>query len=130
MELTCRESPGALIVTLRGRLDANNSPECRQRLQEYAQAGGCRLILDLSGLEFVDSSGLGVLLTAHKLAGAKGGDVRLACPTPSVRRLLTLTRLDRIFACFESLDEANRSFVEHPDTHCPELADQGGHRSP
>lgn len=130
MELTCRESPGALIVTLQGRLEAVNAPECKQSLQVYAQAGGGRLILDLSGLEFVDSSGLGVLLTVLRQAGAKGGDVRLACPTPSVRRLLTLTRLDRIFACFDSLDEAARSFAEHPDTHCPELADQGGHRSP
>ncbi len=92
------------IVALQGNLDAQSAPERRRQLKEVIADGGTLLALDLSGVKFMDSMGLAVLLTALKLARNEGGDVVLLRPIGQVRFLLELTRLDRIFAVCE--DEA------------------------
>jgi len=68
------------------------------------------VVLDLGRLQFVDSSGLGVILSCLRTLNARGGDLRLFGMTRSVRALFELVRMHRVFEIFNSCDEAVRSF--------------------
>jgi anti-anti-sigma factor len=89
-----------------GRLDAQAAPAARQALEALAAAGGRRIVVDLAGVTFLDSSGLGALVAGLKAARARGAELRLAAPGPQVRELLRLTALERVFPIFESVEAA------------------------
>lgn len=98
------------ILSLRGRLDATSAPELREEFREFISGGHTRLVLDFSGVSFVDSSGLAVIITLLKSATASGGDVVLAALTPPVRSLLELTRLNKVFRIYDQVDAACEAF--------------------
>ena len=88
---------GAGTVTLTGELDVHTSPGLRDVLQELLESGQRNLVIDLSELEFVDSTGLGVLVGALKKARQSGGDVELHTPSPAIRKALEITGLTQVF---------------------------------
>jgi anti-sigma B factor antagonist len=92
------------VMALSGTLDAAASPEVRTKLEALVEAGRKRLVVDLSGVRFVDSSGFFALVSSYKAARAAGGDVVLLGLPPPVRSVIELTRLHRVFEIFE--DEA------------------------
>jgi anti-sigma B factor antagonist len=101
-----RRSQGAVeIVVLSGTVDAAAAPTIRQELKALIDSGRTRLVLDLSQVRFVDSSGLFALVSTLKAARSAGGDVGLLQVKPAVRAVIELTRLDRVFALFD--DEAS-----------------------
>ena len=102
----------ATIITIEGKMNTLSAPETRAQLGTVVMDGGARLVLDLSGVTFVDSMALSVLVSALKLARKEGGDLVLLKPTPSVRSLLAVTSLDRIFLIFEDEESAAASFGE------------------
>jgi anti-anti-sigma factor len=91
------ERPGGLLL-LRGRLDVHVAADVRLALADAVDhgEGGDELVLDLSGLHGVDATGLGVLVGAHRRAGRAGRTLVLQDPSPAVRRVLRLTRLQRV----------------------------------
>ncbi len=93
------------VVTVGDTLDASNAEEAKSFFRDLVGRGANRVAVDLSGLGFIDSSGLGALVTALKTARARGGDVRLCCLTPQVRSIFQLTRLDKVFTIHESLED-------------------------
>ncbi len=93
-------------------MNTASAPETRDQLREVILDGGARLVLDLSGVTFVDSMALSVLVSALKLARKEGGDLVLLKPTAPVRSLLEVTRLDRIFLIVEDEESAAASFGE------------------
>lgn len=97
---------GVAVVRLDGRLDYQSAPAARQELQEAVNAGSPRLVVDLSAVEFLDSSGLGALIAGLKVARAAGGDLRLASVPEQARVVLALTTLDRMFAAHATVAEA------------------------
>lgn len=68
------------------------------------------VVLDMSHLKFVDSSGLGALISCLRQTRTKGGDFRLACMTSTVRALFELMRMHRVFSIHETRSEATASF--------------------
>lgn len=70
------------------------------------EAGNHRLAIDLAGMEFMDSSGLGVLIAALKRLKENDGELALLSPRDQMRRILNLTGLDKILTIRQSLDEA------------------------
>lgn len=99
---------GALVLRVRGEVDlANHEGFYRAISQTVAvqPARGC-VVLDFSGLGFMDSSGVHALIRAHYEAAAIQVRLRIACPAPWVARLLRLTGLDTRIPVFESLDHA------------------------
>lgn len=92
-------------------MEASTAPETAAQLKGVILEGGTRLVLDLSGVTFLDSVALAVLVSALKLARGQGGDVVLLRPAPLVRSLLEVTRLDRIILSFE--DEASAAADPH-----------------
>jgi anti-sigma B factor antagonist len=87
------------------RLDASRAPALREELIRQVEAGHDRIVLDLSATEFMDSSGLGALVSCIKRMGARG-TLAVAGAQGAVARLFALTRMDRVFALHPTTDAA------------------------
>jgi anti-anti-sigma factor len=84
---------GGAVARLSGDLDIVTSDEVKRELAHHIDAGHSALVLDLSHVGFVDSSGLGVLVAIHRHAESRGGSFTLRSVTPQVQRLFDITRL-------------------------------------
>lgn len=96
----------AIIFRLRGALDIATSPSVRAALVDAADKGRHEIIVDLTGLTFLDSTGLGALIGAHRRAAEHSGRVRLIVKDGPIARLLNITGLMRVFAVYATLDAA------------------------
>lgn len=81
------------VLALRGELDPHTAPDLRREIDHVFEAGRSHLVLDLAGLSFIDSSGLRVVISAHKETVERGGGLVLRSPSPTTRRLLDITGL-------------------------------------
>jgi anti-sigma B factor antagonist len=107
MDVDFQERAGGLVVTPLGeRLDAQAAPGFRQTVSERV-AGKPLVVLALERVSFMDSSGLAALISILKRV-ATGGQVRLAGVSPAVASLLKLTRMERVFPVFDTVDAALR----------------------
>jgi anti-sigma B factor antagonist len=105
------EGNDVLVVMLREpSLDASNVREFRDAAQALMQ-DKTRVVLDMSGVKFVDSSGLGALISCLRHVNGRKGDFRLCSMSKSVRALFELMRMHRVFNIHETCDEAVRSFA-------------------
>ena len=89
-----------------GRLNMVSAPALRETVAVALAAGRTRIVIDLSGVDFVDSSGLGALIGCLKSARQLGGDLRIAQPTAQVEMVLQLSNLDRVLKSYGSTAEA------------------------
>jgi len=95
-----------IVVTLAGEVDVTTAQQMRDVLMSQAAQGTPRLIVDLSGLGFMDSSGVRVLLTVRGALEASGRTLALASPQPVVARMLSLVGADQLIPVYGSLGEA------------------------
>ncbi len=110
MSLTHSSQGSVLIVELPERLVMASAPQVRNELKELIGSQSAKLILDLRKLEFVDSSGLSVMISSLHAANEANGDVVLLAPSKQVRALIELTRLHNVFQIFDELDAAVSAF--------------------
>jgi anti-sigma B factor antagonist len=96
----------ALVFKLRGSLDLATSPTVRAALTDATEKGRKDLIVDLTQLEFLDSTGLGAMIGAHRRAAEHGGSLRLIVNEGPIARLLNITGLIRVLAVYHSLEDA------------------------
>jgi anti-sigma B factor antagonist len=97
---------GAQIFRLSGDLDVATAPALRGALSEAATQGRHELIVDLTRIEFLDSTGLGALIGANKRAQENGGEVRIVAAEGQILRLLRITGLLTVFRVFPTLRDA------------------------
>lgn len=95
---------GWAVVKVRGQLDVATAPDFRQLLVEAAFGDAHGLVVDLDGLQFLDSIGLGVLVGALKRARTHGTSFALVCSQERILRLLDLTRLSEIVTIVDTVD--------------------------
>ncbi|MEU1723004.1 STAS domain-containing protein [Actinomadura sp. ATCC 39365] len=86
------------VLKVSGDLDLATQAGFRARIAAALAGQGTRLVLDLSGVTFMDARGLAALVAARDMATARHGSLRLTGVTPAVLRLLEVTRLDRTFS--------------------------------
>jgi anti-sigma B factor antagonist len=101
-----KQDATAVVVRLEGRLDALAAEETRARLEALVADRPARLLVDMAGVPFVDSSGLGALVAVLKAARRSGGEMALVSPQAQTRKLLTLTTLSRVLPIVDSPDTA------------------------
>lgn len=102
---------GVTVLAPSGRLDVVGAPALKEAVSEAVKNGGQpRLVIDLEGVSFVDSSGLGSVISALKQLRGSKGDLRLAAPNQQVRVVLELTTLDRVFPYYATVEEALTDF--------------------
>jgi anti-sigma B factor antagonist len=95
-----------------GELDAFGASQFRQALAGLAFTGGL-VLLDLTGVGFVDSAGLGALVGGIRRVRELGGDIAVVCPKPRLAQLLHTTGFDRLVSVYVSVDEAATVFAEN-----------------
>jgi anti-sigma B factor antagonist len=96
------------IIRVVGRLNMVTAPDLRDVVAHAVKSGKSRLVVDLAGVEFMDSSGLGALIGALKTTRQAGGDLRIAAPGEQVAMVLQLSNVDRILKPYENADAAFR----------------------
>jgi anti-sigma B factor antagonist len=94
------------VVRLAGRLDFGVAADAKRAFADAVAAGHRRLAIDLSGVGFVDSSGLSSLVSGLRATRQAGGDLRIAAPNEQLSALLSLTSLDQVFRLYPTVDEA------------------------
>ena len=93
------------IKILEKRLDARAADSLKDKMMELIEAGNTRIALDISEVQFVDSSGLGAIVSALKLMGGNG-DLAIGGVRDTVLSMFKLTSMDRVFRIFRRADEA------------------------
>ena len=101
-----------LILAADGGINSDNSSEFVADLEKVVKAGVTKLIVDCSKIRYISSSGLGTLIRLNKRMCLRGGDVRLAALDSALVRVLEMTRLNRIFFVYTTVDEARAAFRE------------------
>jgi anti-anti-sigma factor len=101
---------GVTVVAPTGRLDVAGAPALKDAISEALKNGTPRVVLDMEGISFVDSTGLGSVIAALKQIRSSQGDLRLAAPNQQVRVVLELTTLDRVFPYYSTVEEALTGF--------------------
>ena len=96
----------SVVITVAGEIHATTAPEFSERLNDAIAGGKTGVILDLTGVEFIDSTGLSVLLNGLRRVTRVRGAMVLACANPTVLRLFEITKLDSTFDIVPSCDEA------------------------
>jgi anti-sigma B factor antagonist len=108
IDLKTEDGGELLIFKLRGSLDLATSPTIRAALTDATEKGRRHIVVDLTQLEFLDSTGLGALIGAHRRATEHGGSFRLIVSEGPIARLLNITGLIRVLAVYHSIDDAKK----------------------
>ena len=95
-----------VVVAVRGEVDIATAPKLREKLVELASQGAQKVVVDLEGVEFLDSTGLGVLIGGMKRLRGLDGDLTLVCTQPRILKVFEITGLNRAFSIFETVDAA------------------------
>ncbi len=112
LKLATRDVNGVTVVEAHGRIvlgDETNT--LREHIKELLSNGSKKIVLNLAGVDFIDSSGLGALVGLHSTAGAQGAQIRLASITKRFHELLQITKLLTVFDVYESEEAAVNSFA-------------------
>ncbi len=95
-------------VTLVGEVDVYTAPRVKEELVSAIESGCVNVIVDLEGVGFIDSSGLGVLVSALRRARERDGAVRIVCTRDNILKIFRITGLDKVFPIFDDAAEAAR----------------------
>lgn len=91
---------GAHVIALRGEIHVTTAPRFAEHLMGAIDSGKTAIVLDMTGVEFIDSTGLSVLLNGLRLINQRKGRLALVCTNPTVLRLFQITNLDDTFDIF------------------------------
>jgi anti-sigma B factor antagonist len=110
MEIRARRSEDATILSLDGRLTVTDQiGVLKGAVTAALDAGATQVLLDLSGVDYIDSTRLGELISAHLTVTRRGARLKLVRTPPRVAALLTMAGLDRVFDQFPSIEAARAS---------------------
>jgi len=97
---------GYSVVAVTGELDVYTAPALEEALGDLVDAGSVEVVVDLTGVTFMDSTGLGLLIKALKWTREHGGSLRIVANSEKVLRVFRVTGLDSVLALHETLAEA------------------------
>ncbi|WP_380169422.1 STAS domain-containing protein [Jannaschia sp. R86511] len=108
MDLTLATRPEGdrTVVEVGGEIDVYTAPQLRSALNDAVAAGARHLVVDMSGTEFLDSTGLGVLVGGLKRVRTMDGDLELVCASEKILKVFRITGLTKVFTIHASIDEA------------------------
>ncbi len=94
------------VVKVGGEIDVYTAPKLREQLIDLVSSGAYHLIVDMEGVDFLDSTGLGVLVGGLKRVRAHEGTLRLVCTQERILKIFRITGLTKVFGIHDSVDEA------------------------
>lgn len=90
-------------MAIAGEIDLYTAPRLQAEFARLLENGPARIVIDMSGVEFCDSTGMNVLLSALKRMRERGGQLEVAAPRPAVRKILQVTGLDSVFTVYDAV---------------------------
>jgi anti-sigma B factor antagonist len=107
---THEKSNNVIVVDCPNRLDANVSPALKKIMTDLNNEKKFKVIVNLSDTDYIDSSGLGAILSRISVSRSNKGDVRIVTKSKSILDLLDITRLNKIIKCYQDVKTAENSF--------------------
>jgi anti-sigma B factor antagonist len=104
--LDVSEGGESTVLTVRGEVDVYTAPRLREKLVELVAQGRYRIVVDLEAVDFLDSTGLGVLVGGLKRVRSHDGDLVLVCTHQRILKVFEITGLTKVFTIHDSLDKA------------------------
>lgn len=104
MDHEISERDGVKVVHLHGPIDVSRAMELRDLLGSQIDSSSARVLVDLSDVNLIDSSGIGILVTAHRRADGQGARFGLAGATGTVARVFEMTRTNKLLSLYDSVD--------------------------
>ena len=104
--LDVTEREGCAVLAVSGEVDVATVPRLREQLHALVASGTPRIVVDLDAVDFLDSTGLGVLVGALKRVRSNGGELALVCTSPRIRKVFEVTGLTKVFALYDTVDAA------------------------
>ena len=106
LTVTSRQEGARTVISVSGEIDVYTAPSLRERLNELVASGHYDLVVDMEGVEFLDSTGLGVLVGGLKRVRAHEGSLRLVCTQERILKIFRITGLTKVFPIHTSVEEA------------------------
>lgn len=116
MQINHRRLPRVDVLAISGRLEAVETPNLQNQINQLFNAGRYRILLDLGELEYINSAALRILVSArkraqeHRIAGSEHGDVRIVNLPPRVKQVFDLVGFTTLFDIYDDMVEAVASF--------------------
>ncbi len=108
--MNIKEQNGSVVIELKGKLTGGPVSELLDNtLDNFISKGKKNIVIDLSGIKFINSSGMGILISGYYKTKDNGGTLKLANITRKIEEILSITRLNQIFEIYNSVDEAVNS---------------------
>lgn len=104
LTLATREEDGRAIVAVGGEIDVYTAPKLRDQITELVSNGSYNIVIDLEAVEFLDSTGLGVLVGGLKKVRAHDGSLELICSQERLLKIFRITGLAKVFVIHDSVD--------------------------
>ncbi len=114
LSLATRTVDEHTVLEVGGEVDVYTAPRLRERLVELVDAGARNVVVDLGRVEFLDSTGLGVLVGALKRLRAVNGTLGLVCAHERLLKIFRITALDRVFALYDTVEAATEATGADP----------------
>lgn len=106
LNIQTRNTADWVVLDLIGEVDLYTAPQLKDEIADLAAGGQPRVAINLEGVEFMDSTAIGVLISGLKRCREAGGDLVLVAPREPVRKVLSITGLDRVFSTHDSVEGA------------------------
>ena len=106
LSLDTRQHNGRTIIEVGGEIDVYTAPKLRDRISELVADGNYHLVIDMENVDFLDSTGLGVLVGGLKKLRAHDGSMQLICTQERLLKIFRITQLAKVFAIYESQADA------------------------
>ena len=106
LSVSTHEAGDVTVVAISGEIDVYTAPKLRDTLTELVGSGAYRLIIDMDQVEFLDSTGLGVLVGGLKKVRAHDGSMDIVCSQERLLKIFTITGLSKVFSIHDSQESA------------------------
>ena len=106
LDLETSKQGDTSVISLRGEIDVYTAPRLRQALIDLVEGGATHIVVDMSAVDFLDSTGLGVLVGGLKRVKSNDGELRLVVTQDRIMKIFDITGLAKVFPIFDTTDEA------------------------
>ena len=111
MQVTEKRNNDIVIYNVKGDIDINSSPQIRKSLDKLISDKAAKIIVNLSGVSYIDSSGLATLVEMLKKTRGYGGRLKLSNLNAKVKSLFEITKLEKLFEIYNTEEEASTTFI-------------------
>jgi anti-sigma B factor antagonist len=108
-----------VVLRIRGYLDAHTTPDFERVLSQARDDGALRIVIDCSGLNYISSAGLGLLVDAFRAVKPKGGELKVAAMTPAIADIFDILGFSKVIPVYDTVEDAVEAFGTEAEEGSP-----------